>query len=146
MTSRLLRGNEFDRSILAKNRVRTEGDYLFQTEKNPSPAVAFDSDLLHRAKDRSDTSHVRTSEIRVFKNSATSSMNKKWASTQRDKKNRITRDLQFELAINTILEFKKKSSNIVHRDALQGGIEAFELSLFKNGIGTLFSYGHIFIL
>jgi hypothetical protein len=137
--------SEFDKSLIAKDRERKEAAFLYSIEKDPSPAVVFDTDLVNRAKDRSDTSHLKTTEVRFQKLSATSSLKKNWAATQRDKQNRITRDLQFELAVNTLHHYKKKSSNIIHRDELKEGIEALELTLFKNGIGILFAYSLVFI-
>jgi hypothetical protein len=139
MTNRRI---EFDKSLIAKDRERSEAALLYSIEKDPSPAVVFDSELLDRAKGRSDTSHVKTSDIRFNKLSATSSSIKKWAGTQRDKQNRITRDLQFELAVNALHHYKRKSSNIIHRDELKEGIEALENTLFKNGIGMLILCSH----
>ena len=60
---------------------------------------------------------------------------KNWASTQRVKKDRIIRDLQFELARNGFAGLKKTRENIQHREEQEYGIDSYEKNLIKNGIG-----------
>ena len=134
MMNRSFKTTEFDRTLIAKARERSEANHL-QSVNDPSPATVFDADLIQRAKSRSDASHVRANEIRSQKLQFNTTLQKNWSKTERDKRHRIIRDLQFELATSSIADLRKAQSNELHREAQVGGIAAFEMSLFKSGLG-----------
>ena len=125
---------EFDRTLITKAREREEATYLRGIE-NPSHAVILEDRLIQRAKGRSDASHINTKEARSHKEQCTTTLKKNWSRTETEKKNRIIRDLQFELAANSVAELKKMRLNAVHRDVQVKGIADFESSLFKSGLG-----------
>ena len=125
---------EFDRTLITKAREREEATYLRGIE-NPSHAVILEDRLIQRAKGRSDASHINTKEARSHKEQCTTTLKKNWSRTETEKKNRIIRDLQFELAANRVAELKKLRSDAVHRDVQVQGIADFESSLFKSGLG-----------
>lgn len=126
---------EFDRNLIAKADERSKTTYLYGIE-NPTPAYVFDTELVQRAKNRSDVSYSRTQEIRTQKLQSTATLKKNWSITQKDKKNRIIRDLQYEITSNRVLELRKTRSDQFHNEAQRDGIDAFELSLFKSGLGN----------
>jgi hypothetical protein len=63
------------------------------------------------------------------------SLVKNWKATQRTKKDRRIRDTQFELAVQTKRDLSKLDADMKHtKDQIQG-IESFEHSLKRNGLG-----------
>ena len=65
----------------------------------------------------------------------TQTLTKNWKSTQRVKRDRRTRDTQFEMAVQTHRDLKKLDSDMKHtREQIQG-IENFEHTLKRSGLG-----------
>lgn len=62
-------------------------------------------------------------------------MNTRWKATQMVKRNRKTRDLQFELATRKIEELKTLRSRQIHTDDNQNGVTFFEKNMKRLGIG-----------
>lgn len=128
--------SEFDKTLIKKAKERAETNFLRGVE-NPTQAAVLDNNLTQRGKDRSDANYINAKEARLFKQQYNATLKKNWLRNETEKKNRIIRDLQFELAKNSVIELKKKRSVIVHRDAQQKGIADFESSLFKSGLGCV---------
>lgn len=62
-------------------------------------------------------------------------MKTEWAATQRVKKDRQIRDLQFEMATQKISELKKNRSNNWHNKEQTVGFDKFEINLKRSGLG-----------
>jgi len=62
-------------------------------------------------------------------------LTERWAVTEEDKRKRQVRDLQFELATLKIDELRRKKRSHHHRQEQINGIDAFEVSMKRNGIG-----------
>ena len=108
-----------------------------RSEFEPAATIALekDSDLHQRAQQRCHESHIKRNELTMKNSQFNASLYKNWTATQKVKKDRIIRDLQFELARNGFTQLKKTRENIQHRADQEYGIDSYEKNLIKNGIG-----------
>lgn len=63
-------------------------------------------------------------------------LTQKWKETQRVKKNRMIRDLHFELAQQTKQQLTKLHSTQIHKEHEEQGITNFEKNMKRLGIGS----------
>ena len=106
-----------------------------QFEPTATIALEKDTELNQRGQQRCHESHIKRNELTMKNTQFNASLYKNWSATQKVKKDRIIRDLQFELARNGFTQLKKTRENIQHRTDQEYGIDAYEKNLIKNGIG-----------
>ena len=104
-------------------------------EPTATIALEADNDLHQRGQQRCHESHIKRNELTMKNTQFNASLYKNWSATQKVKKDRIIRDLQFELARNGFTQLKKTRENIQHRADQEYGIDSYEKNLIKNGTG-----------
>ena len=97
--------------------------------------MEYDAELVERGQARSLEEHTKKLDQTLKNTQFQATLRKNWAATQKVKQDRVTRDLQFELARSGFAELKRTRENIRHRVEQESGIDAYEKNLVKNGIG-----------
>ena len=110
---------------------------LKRSEFEPTATIALekDNELIHRGQQRCYESHIKRNELTMKNTQFNQTLFKNWAATQKVKKDRIIRDLQFEMSRNGFTQLKKTRENIQHRTDQEYGFDAYEKNLIKNGTG-----------
>lgn len=88
-----------------------------------------------RRKDTHDATAQFRHTVTVRNAEKDQAITERWAVTEEDKRKRQVRDLQFELATLKIDELRRKKRSNHHRAEQISGIDAFEVSMKRNGIG-----------
>jgi hypothetical protein len=77
-----------------------------------------------------------TKNIHLNSTLATTLLNQNWSKTQKVKRDRQKRDLQYELTVQKISELKELKTKQIHTKDGINGVTSFEYILKRNGIGA----------
>ena len=95
----------------------------------------MDSHLISQARGQISLGHSTKQTVPLEKMQLTLDRSLKWSNAQNEKQNRTLRDLQFELASNSIINLRAATSNLSDRLEQIHEITAFESRLPKNEFG-----------
>jgi hypothetical protein len=115
--------------------MKATSTFLRKRTDGMSLALEYDAELVERGKARSMAEHTQKMDQTMRNTQFQTTLRKNWAATQKVKQDRVTRDLQFELARSGFGELKRTRENIRHRVEQLSGIDSYEKNLVKNGIG-----------
>jgi hypothetical protein len=125
---------EVDKNFTPQAKERHSVSYL-QGLEIPPAAIIMDSQLIRQARGQISLGHSSKQTVSLEKIQFTLDRSLKWSNAQNERQNRTLRDLQFELASNSIINLRAATSTLFERVEQTHEITAFESRLPKNEFG-----------
>ena len=111
--------------------------FKYNADETIRTAERRDRDNYERYRDEARQARLEhTRQIRSESQQRDDALTKNWKKTQQDKKDRMVRDLQYEITLLEVSSLKKEKSRQIHDAEQQDGAIEFEKIMKRSGIGA----------